>query len=395
MSENTEIRAASPKNKTIKIIAVILVAVTVAVLWAGAGGLLTGMLLYPAQTVTAENVRTDLTADFENMLAKKMSGISNLDYGNVVFAPVKREYSLNDMDMVAPEPNPACYGTAETAAEMASVLSAAQELLDGQETLFTTETVIKEGSKIQYYLDDTILAITWKQVVGNGVYTFSEVKIAHASQFRRFLADGKYGATTEYTTQEMAGSVNAVVASSGDYYGYRYTGICVNQGQVYRDDGQRLDTCFVDENGDLLFVHRKQVTGKEAAQEYVDEHNVRFSLSFGPVMIENGSYLVPSDYYIGEINEAFARAALCQLDTLHYAVVAANYEHPYNAVHTMSEFAWNLLKLGITKAYALDGGQTAAVVMNDKLINNVSYGAQREISDIIYFATAIPEDEWE
>lgn len=395
MSENTEIRAASPKNKTIKIIAVILVAVTVAVLWAGAGGLLTGMLLYPAQTVAAENVRTDLTADFENMLAKKMSGISNLDYGNVVFAPVKREYSLNDMDMVAPEPNPACYGTAETAAEMASVLSAAQELLDGQETLFTTETVIKEGSKIQYYLDDTILAITWKQVVGNGVYTFSEVKIAHASQFRRFLADGKYGATTEYTTQEMAGSVNAVVASSGDYYGYRYTGICVNQGQVYRDDGQRLDTCFVDENGDLLFVHRKQVTGKEAAQEYVDEHNVRFSLSFGPVMIENGSYLVPSDYYIGEINEAFARAALCQLDTLHYAVVAANYEHPYNAVHTMSEFAWNLLKLGITKAYALDGGQTAAVVMNDKLINNVSYGAQREISDIIYFATAIPEDEWE
>ena len=46
-------------------------------------------------------------------------------------------------------------------------------------------------------------------------------------------------------------------------------------------------------------------------------------------------------------------------------------------------------------AYALDGGQTAAIVMNDQLINKVSYGAQRKISDIIYFATAIPEDEWE
>lgn len=395
MSENTEIRAASPKKKTIKITAVILFAATVAALWAGSARLLASMLFHPVEAVSAENVRTDLTADFENMLAKKMSGISDVDYDNVVFAPVKQEYSLSDADMVAPKPNPACYGTAETAAEMASVLSAAQELLDGQETLFTTDTVILEGSKIQYYLDDTILAITWKQVVGNGVYTISEVKIAHASQFRRFLADGKYGATTEYTTQEMAGSVNAVVASSGDYYGYRYTGICVNLGQVYRDDGQRLDTCFVDENGDLLFVHRKQITGKETVQQYVDENNVRFSLSFGPVMIQDGSYLVPSDYYIGEINEAFARAALCQLDTLHYAVVAANYEHPYNAVHTMSEFAWNLLKLGITKAYALDGGQTAAIVMNDQLINKVSYGAQRKISDIIYFATAIPEDEWE
>lgn len=395
MSENTQIRAVCPKNKIMKQIVRILLAVTVAALWAGVGALLLGMLFRPAGAVYTENVKTDLTAEFENKLAKEMSGIGEVDCGDVVFAPIKREYSLSDMDMVAPKPNPARYGTAESPAELASVLQEAQELLDGQETLFTTDTVIKEGSKIRYYLDDTILAITWKQVVGNGVYTFSEVKIAHASQFRRFLADGKYGATAEYTTQEMAGNVNAVVASSGDYYGYRYTGICVNQGAVYRDDGQRLDTCFVDENGDLLFAFHKQLTGKEAIQQYVDEHNIRFSLSFGPVMILDGSYIVPPQYYIGEINEQFARAALCQKDKLHYVVVAANYEHPYNAVHTMSEFAWNLLKLGITKAYALDGGQTAAVVMNNQLINNVSYGAQREISDIIYFATAIPEDEWE
>jgi len=29
--------------------------------------------------------------------------------------------------------------------------------------------------------------------------------------------------------------------------------------------------------------------------------------------------------------------------------------------------------------------------MNDRLINNVVYGYQRDISDIIYFATAIPD----
>ena len=60
----------------------------------------------------------------------------------------------------------------------------------------------------------------------------------------------------------------------------------------------------------------------------------------------------------------------------------------------MSQFANNLLNLGITKAYALDGGQTATIVMNDEVINSVSYGAQRKISDIIYFATALPESEW-
>ena len=395
MSENTQTQAESLKKTIIKRMAVTLFALAAAALWAVMAVFLLGMLFRPAKDTSAVNVKTDLAADFENMLAKQMNGIGQIDSGDVIFAPVKREYSLSDLDMVAPKPNPARYGTANSPAELAEVLQEAQELLDGQETLFTTETVILEGSQIHYYLDDTIFAVTWKQVVGNGAYTFSEVKIAHASQFRRFLADGKYGATTEYTTQEMAGSVNAVVASSGDYYGYRYIGVCINQGAVYRHDGRYLDTCFVDENGDLQFVHRGQITDQETAQKFIDEYKARFSLSFGPVMIQDGAYVVPSQYYIGEINEQYARAALCQMGELHYVVVAANYQHPYNAVHTMGEFAWNLLRLGITKAYALDGGQTAAVVMNNQLINNVSYGAQREISDIIYFATAIPEDEWE
>lgn len=395
MSENTQSRAVCPTEKILKgIVRTLLWAIT-AVLWAVMAVFLVGMLFRTAEDASVASVRTDLTADFEHMLSKKLNGIGEIDCGNVVFAPIKREYSLSDMDMVAPKPNPARYGTASSPAELAAVLQEAQELLDGQETLFTTDTVILEGSKIQYYLDETIFAVTWKQVVGNGAYTFSEVKIAHASQFRRFLADGKYGATTEYTTQEMAGSVNAVVASSGDYYGYRRIGVCVNQGTVYRSDGRYLDTCFVDENGDLLFSGRGVLTDQEAAQKFVDDHKARFSLSFGPVMIIDGSYVVPANYYIGEINEEYSRAALCQLGPLHYAVVAANYQHPYNAVHTMSQFAWNLLDLGITRAYALDGGQTAAIVMNNQLINNVSYGAQREISDIIYFATAIPEDEWE
>ena len=395
MRDNTNNRAVCPEKKLINRIVTILFAVTTAALWAAMAVFLLGMLFRPVEDVSVAGVRTDLTAEFEYMLTKRMDGIGEIDCGTVVFAPVKREYSLSDLDMVAPKPDPACYGTAEAPVEVAAVLRQARELLDGQKTLFTTDTVIMEGTKIHYYLDDTIFAVTWKQVVGGGVYTFSEVKIAHASQFRRFLADGKYGASAEYTTQEMAGSVNAVVASSGDYYGYRRIGICVNQGQVYRESGQHLDTCYVDENGDLLFTRRGTITDKETAQKFVDDHGVRFSLSFGPVMILDGSYVVPSRYYIGEINEQFARAALCQMDTLHYVVVAANYQYPYYKVHTMSDFAWNLLKLGIPTAYALDGGQTAAIVMNNQLINNVSYGAQREISDIIYFATAIPEEDWE
>ena len=60
---------------------------------------------------------------------------------------------------------------------------------------------------------------------------------------------------------------------------------------------------------------------------------------------------------------------------------------------TLKQFAGNLQKLGIPTAYSIDGGQTATIVMDNTLINSVDYGDQRDISDIIYFATAIPEVE--
>jgi len=46
--------------------------------------------------------------------------------------------------------------------------------------------------------------------------------------------------------------------------------------------------------------------------------------------------------------------------------------------------------VGIRTAYALDGGQTATIVTGGELMNHVDYGGERKISDIIYFATAIP-----
>ena len=70
-------------------------------------------------------------------------------------------------------------------------------------------------------------------------------------------------------------------------------------------------------------------------------------------------------------------------------LVTGNSENQ-GAVPTVFEFAEVGMMLGCDKFYNLDGGQTAVICMNDKLINKVVYGSQRRISDIIYFATAIP-----
>ena len=143
-----------------------------------------------------------------------------------------------------------------------------------------------------------------------------------------------------------------------------------------------------------MVIQAGEIRTEEEAQAFADAHDVRFSLAFGPVMVENGVNVVPSSYPLGEINDRYARAALCQLGKLHYLLVAANQQGGYKGLVTSSGFADELVKLGVEKAFAVDGGQSAAIVTGDKLINRPVYGVQRAMSDIIYFATAIPEDRW-
>ena len=304
---------------------------------------------------------------------------------------IKKVYWLSDSDLVAPEPNQDCYGEAETAAELTWLLEDAQELLQGQETLFSPDVKLSYGSKVHYYLDETIFTVTWKQVMDNAVYTISEVKIADPSQFRRFLAGGEFGTSQKYVTTEMARSVNAVVASSGDFYAFRNMGIIVYNGELMRMEGREMDSLIVDKNGDLQIVMQGEILDEETAKAYVEQTGARFSLAFGPALIENGE-LLPKKYAypVAEMKVANARAALCQMDTLHYLLVAVSAEPPYKYGHTLDQFAKNLHKLGCRTAYNLDGGQTATIVMNDQLIN---YVYERQISDIIYFATALPEGE--
>lgn len=303
---------------------------------------------------------------------------------------VKKRYWLHDEDQVAPEPDQSCFGQTDDPAQLHWLLDAAAEILEGQELYFGTDTQIMKGSKVKYYLDETILAITWKEVHDYSVYTFSEVKIAHPSQFRRFLAGGEYGSEMQFVTTEMAESVNAVVASSGDFYNFRNFGTRVYQGKVYRVDGEYADTCYIDDNGDLHFTYAGEMLDMEAAQKYVDENNIRFSLAFGPVLVDEGVRCEPKRYTLGEIDEGYARAAICQMDSLHYLMATANTEGNYQNIPDIHTFAKWMANTGCEKAYSLDGGQTAAIVMNDELINRVVYGYQRKISDIIYFATAMP-----
>ena len=345
-----------------------------------------------ATSITAQNQATQAGTSLAvmdwfdmgitNHLSASMEGILSID----------KVYWLRDEDVIAPEPDQALFGETKDPHAIADVLKQAEKLLDGQEVLFSPDRNLIPNTAIRYYLDDTILALVWQESYRGSIYTISEIKLAHPSQFRRFLAGNEFGHNKQFLSTEMSAEVNAVMASSGDFYMYRSSGLVVYNGIVERvDKSYCLETCLIDENGDMRFCHAGQLCNKEAAQKYMDENKIRFSISFGPILIENG-VRKPLDWYLlGEIHDPYPRAALCQAGELHYYVIASNSKAPYSAFHTLHTFCDYVEATGCDMAYTLDGGQTATIVMNDQHINPVQYGSQRRISDIFYFATAIPD----
>jgi len=342
----------------------------------------------------------EILHSFEEQMAERINGtrkaLTNAEKPvipeeEIEVAPVRKRYWIEPDVLVAPEPDQEKFGSSNDPQVLNQVLHEARWLLDGQKMYFSPERERYSDSTVNYYLDDSILAVTWQEVHDGSVYTFSEIKVSDPSQFRRHLADGEYGSDKQYETTEMAAAVNAVVASAGDFYRFRDFGAVVYKGEAKRVEGTYAETCYIDSKGDMHFTYAGEVLKVQQVQEFVDAHDIQFSLAFGPILVHNGAVIDHTWYGVGEINEGYARSALCQMGELHYIVVVANTTGVYQQIPTVKQFAKNVAATGCIHAYCLDGGQTATIVMNDKLMNRPVYGQQRKISDIIYFATAVPE----
>ena len=309
--------------------------------------------------------------------------------------PVDFHYALADRTSNGPVPDSSRYGFLENPEELLPILQTeeAVRLIGGQRVDFSPANVLP-GRGVHYYLDETILAIVWQQDEHGAVGTFAEVFLADASQFRRKLAGDEFGSELRCYPSELAAQANAVVACSGDFYnsGRSAYGLYVYDGQLLRSCLYAGDTCLITDEGDMLFSYEGQFHTNAEAQSFMDENHVSFSLAFGPVMIDHGEDVTPYGYPLGEVLDTYARCAIGQLGKLHYLAMTINCESPDHYVYvTLRQAADSMLAHNCYNAYTLDGGQTGSILIGGQLINPVQFGYERQMSDIIYFATAIPE----
>ena len=145
----------------------------------------------------------------------------------------------------------------------------------------------------------------------------------------------------------------------------------------------------MDSDGDFHFVHRGELVSRDTVEQYVKDNDILFSFAFGPIMIEDGRNVVPKGYPVGQITDEYTRSVICQLGKGHYLMAVVCYSEERRA--TLKNVAKELISLGVPNAYALDGGQTAAMTFNNQALAVNNWDAERIVSDILYFATAIPD----
>ena len=305
-------------------------------------------------------------------------------------------YTIEETALAGPAPNAANYGVTDDPAVIEALLQRpeAQTLIDGQELCWNAQIARFPNTPIRYYLDETLLVLVWQEVEAHAVGTFSEVFVADGLQLRRKIAgDTPFDFNFE-TCSQFALDTNAVLALGGDFYHHgRACGISVYQREICRFEPETCDVCYITPDGDMLFSYRGQFASEEEARQFIADNDVLFSLVFGPVLIDNGVDVTPESYAWGEVNDTYARSALGLLGRHHYLTMNINCgQGEYYYLATLRQAADAMIARGCVKAYTLDGGQTATTVFGGQLINPVQFGWEKPISDIIYFATALPEE---
>ena len=246
-------------------------------------------------------------------------------------------------------------------------------------TLFPEEPEIGED----YYRDRNISVFLVKTRQWNTDIYVAEVQIRSPEYLKTALAEDTYGRNIKEKTSEIAERVGAILAINGDYYGFRDSGYVIRNGTLYRDKklSSSREDLVIDGDGNMYGVREGAVTARALWNQ-----GARQVLSFGPVLYSDSAVQVTAGDEIGKW-KSNPRAAIGMIEPLHYVFVVSDGRTERSAGLSLVQLAQFMGDWGCTFAYNLDGGGSATMVFQGKVINKPTDGSsfgERRVSDVVY-----------
>ena len=270
---------------------------------------------------------------------------------------------------------------------MMSLMTAA--LGEGLPIDFTPGPVADPDLFTESGYEDESITVTMERIRQDGAqFNVARVKIAHPSQLRTALA-APFGKKKTNKVSTIARNNNAVVAIGGDYFSNEEGGYVLRMGETYRKKPMKSrDMLIIDETGDFHILVKSDAAQLKTFLE--GNHTAINIFNFGPALVIDGELQAMPASYKYNINGLEPRCAIGQVGPLEYLLVVVDGRDAADSkgarVETLARF---MHEQGCQQAYNLDGGNSALMVFGGENYSAKSFGAERSVSDIIYFATTV------
>lgn len=208
-------------------------------------------------------------------------------------------------------------------------------------------------------------------------YYVADIYIKDIASFRHAFPDGRFnGGVRKLST--LAEQENAIVAVTGDYAIKFGAGIVIAEGKTLREkpNAQR-DIGVLYKDGTMEVLKGKGVTVKKLNAE----KEVWMTMLFGPNLLDKDG--MPLQKTSSQIRGKNPRTAVGYIEPGHYVLVVVDGRTQQNRGMTMLELSQLMFDLNCQAAYNLDGGQSAAMWFNGKIVNQ-PYNGGRQLADAFY-----------
>ncbi len=233
------------------------------------------------------------------------------------------------------------------------------------------------------YKDDNIsISLSQHRIKDTDIYV-ADIRLSSAQYLKTAFAFDAYGKNITAATSDIAAVHNAIFAVNGDYYGIREAGFVIRNGIVYRDTPLEKDVLCVNSDGDFEVIDPYSISADDLVSRGVWQ-----AFSFGPALVEDGAIAVSTTDEVGRAKASNPRTAIGMIEPLHYVCVVSDGRTEESKGLSLYELADFMTSLGVKTGYNLDGGGSASMVFNGRVINKpTSDGtriAERSVSDIVY-----------
>ena len=247
------------------------------------------------------------------------------------------------------------------------------------EDKFTDEVVVTENSYTSPEVSITLEKCTFTDnAYGPTVYYVADIYVASLDSFKTYFANGKltyYGYEAPLSAAKNSG---AILSINGDYADNQKEGFLVRNGELYYQEESIFDICVLYYDG----VMETYLPSEYKVEDILARGPVQ-SWKFGPALLDpEGRAKTEFNEITDGIGYENPRSAIGYYEPGHYCLLVADGRQNFSRGLLLKELSSVFESLGCKAAYNLDGGASAVMVFNGKIVNSPSNGG-RDCGDIV------------